>query len=31
VIQLTQLLTVQLNYEQAETELGELNTDLRGI
>ncbi len=31
VIQLTELLTKQLDYEQAETELDELNTDLRGI
>lgn len=31
VIQMTELLTKQLDYEQAETELDELNTDLRGI
>ncbi|MEZ3114658.1 ATP/GTP-binding protein [Halobaculum sp. MBLA0147] len=31
VIQMTDLLTKQLDYEQAETELDELNTDLRGI
>lgn len=31
VIQMTELLATELDYDQAETELDELNTDLRGI